>query len=305
MEREFLITKASGIQIPFSEEKLRASLERAGATTDQIEYIVNAVKQKLYDGITTRKIYRIAFSLLKEGSRHLAARYHLKQAIMELGPSGFPFEKYISELLQQQGYRSRVGQILQGACITHEIDVIAVNEKEQILIECKYHNYAGVSCDVKVPLYIHSRFRDVDQQHTKLAGDFALTQKRWVVTNTRFTDDAMQYAKCAGLFLLGWDYPANGSLKEQIDKMGLYPITCLTSLTQAEKQHLLDRKIVLCKDIGYNEKLLKAIGVKPTRMAIVMNEAQQLCQDLHLPIPGISQKSKTLRQTVTKDYENE
>ncbi|MES2555754.1 MAG: restriction endonuclease [Bacteroidota bacterium] len=277
MDTELTIIKASGERCPFSPDKLLRSLHRAGADHEQARSILDEVSSRLYEGITTKAIYRIAFSMLKEGSRHLAARYHLKQAIMELGPSGFPFERYVGELLKFKGYNIRIGKILQGKCVTHEIDVIADKDNEHLLIECKYHNYAGVSCDVKVPLYIHSRYLDVtagveQQRHS------SKINQGWVVTNTRFTDDALTYAACAGLVAVGWDYPAKNGLKDQIDRSGLYPITCLTSLTGAEKQKLLEREIVLCKDLEDNEKLLKAIGIKSSRNIVVLQEVRELCK---------------------------
>ena len=67
----------------------------------------------------------------------------------------------------------------------------------------------------------------------------------WVVTNTRFTEDALQYGNCCGLYLLSWDYPKNDGLKDRIDRLGLYPITVSTLLTNREKQFLLSRDIVL------------------------------------------------------------
>lgn len=280
MFQEIIVTKASGEQKPFSEEKLRASLRRAGADEARIDLILDEVKSQLYDGITTKTIYRIAFSHLKKGGRYMAARYHLKQAIMELGPSGFPFEKYVAELLKQQDYKVRTGQILQGHCVSHEIDVLAEKENDRIMIECKYHNYPGISCDVKVALYIYARFKDVEGNRENLPPHASGINKGWLVTNTRFSGDAIQYAACMGLYLLGWDFPQKGSLKEQIDTLGLYPVTCLTSLTKKEMQQLMDRNVVLCKEIVDNEPLLRSIGVKDPRTSVVLKEARQLCGQL-------------------------
>lgn len=285
MKNPIFVTKASGEQRPFSEEKIKTSLRRSGAEEDQIDFILQEVKKQLYDGMTTRKIYRIAFSLLKSGSRHLAARYHLKQAIMELGPSGFPFEKYVAELMKFQGYRTRIGQILQGKCVTHEIDVIAEKDNQLVLIECKYHNQNGISCNIKIPLYIHARFNDVEAHEIKKNDYASKDRKGWIVTNTRFTVDAVQYAGCSGIQLLGWDLPFKNGLREQIDRAGLYPITCLTSLTQTEKQKLLDREIVLCLELNNNEKLLRNIGIKTIRTATVLNEVYQLCSHANVNKP--------------------
>lgn len=278
MGKDVFITKASGEKSRYSEEKIRTSLKRVGATDEQIEPIINEISSKLYEGMPTKKIYRLAFNLLREGPRHLAAKYHLKQAIMELGPSGYPFEKYVAEILNRQGYKTKVGQIAQGHCVTHEVDVIAEKENDFIMIECKYHNLRGVFCDVKIPLYIQSRFKDLEKQWLTLPKNASKNHKGWLITNTRFSSDAIQYGSCVGLKLIGWDYPIKGSLKEQIDSLGLYPITCLTSLTKIEKQRLLDTKIVLCSEILRNEKLLASHGVKPSRINTVMKEAQKLCQ---------------------------
>ena len=104
IKKSILVTKASGDKIPFIEDKLRNSLIRSGANEKQINEIFNEVSSQLYEGISTKKIYRLAFNKLKDRSKHLAARYHLKQGIMELGPSGYPFERFIGEILKQQGY---------------------------------------------------------------------------------------------------------------------------------------------------------------------------------------------------------
>lgn len=279
-ENKIIITKASGERVEFSGEKLRTSMRNAGATDEQVGDIIDEISEKLYQGISTKKIYRMAFARLKERSRNLAARYHLKRAIMELGPSGYPFEKYVAEILKYQGYGIKVGDIIKGHCVYHEIDVIAEKENKYYMVECKYHNQPGIICDVKIPLYIQARFKDVEAQWLKEEIHKTKFHQGWVVTNTRFSSDAMQYGTCSGLYLLGWDYPVKGSLKDLIDTLALYPVTCLTSLTRVEKQRLLDKKIVLCKEICDDEKIFLEIGIKPDRMKIVIEENQQLCNKL-------------------------
>ncbi len=280
MNNSFLITKASGEKSPFSEEKVRKSLRKSGADNEQIELIIQEIRNRLYEGMSTRAIYKIAYSLLKSGSRHHAARYHLKYAIMELGPSGFPFEKFIAELLKADGYKTRTGQILQGKCVTHEIDIIAEKEQHQLLVECKYHNQQGISCNVKIPLYIHARFNDIEAHSLKKNAGNSKQRQGWIVTNTRFTADAIQYAGCSGLKLLGWDHPFGKGLKDRIDHQRIYPITCLTSLTSVEKQKLLELEIVLCSELLKRTDLLKSIGIKTIRTATVLNEANQLCNHI-------------------------
>jgi hypothetical protein len=278
VKTQIFITKASGEKVPFSAEKLRQSLRRAGAGEEAMDSIVKEIEQRLYPGITTREIYRKAFSMLRKVSAHLAAKYKLKKALQELGPSGYPFEKFVGEILKHEGYRAQVGQIVQGHCVQHEVDVVAQKDDRHFMVECKFHSDQGRKCDVKIPLYIHSRFLDVEKAWQQRPGHDHKFHQGWVVTNTRFTTDAIQYGTCAGLNLISWDYPKKGSLRERIDRSGLHPLTCLTTLTKKEKQLLLDRGIVLCKELCQQEQLLKEVGVLPTRAQKVMEEAGLLCE---------------------------
>lgn len=274
------VTKASGERASFSESKLRRSLQKSGADQALVQNIVKQVTSKLYPGISTKEIYDMAFKMLRENVNYLAAKYHLKRAIMELGPSGYPFEKYIAEILKCQGFYVKVGEIVKGQCVNHEIDVIGEKESLHFMIECKYHNEPGIICNVKIPLYIHARFLDVEAQWMKLPGHSTKFHQGWIVTNTKFSSDALQYGTCVGLKLIGWNYPSKGSLKEQIDQLGLYPVTCLTTLTKKETQNLLDKKIVLCKEICENEKALREAGVNENRIKKVMEEGRRLCRFL-------------------------
>jgi len=278
MSKNIFITKASGEQAVYDPEKLRRSLRRAGAGEEEMDSIVKEIGQRLYPGITTKEIYRRAFSMLRRASAYLAAKYKLKKALQELGPSGYPFEKYVGEILKHEGYQTKVGQIVQGHCVQHEVDVIASKDDQHFMIECKFHSDQVRKCDVKIPLYIHSRFLDVEKAWQQRPGHGHKFHQGWVVTNTRFTTDAIQYGTCAGLNLVSWDFPKKGSLRERIDGSGLHPITCLTTLTKKEKQLLLDKGIVLCQELCQNEQLLKEIGVQPTRENKVMEEARLICE---------------------------
>lgn len=277
--KEMVITKASGEQVEFSLDKLKVSLERSGANDETIRSIIKEVERQLYNGIPSKQIYDIAFAFLKKKSNPIAAKYKLKQAIMELGPSGYPFEKFIGEILKYQGFQTEVGKIVKGHCVNHEIDVIAEKDEKHFMVECKYHNHRGTICDVKNPLYIQARFKDVEQQWKNLPGHGTKFHQGWVVTNTRFSDDAIQYGICVGLHLVGWNFPHTGSLREQIDVSGLYPITCLNTLTFRDKQVLLNNKIVLCKEICSNPSLLTTYEISPDRISSILEEANALCAD--------------------------
>lgn len=274
--RHIKVKKSSGKMETFSESKLRNSLIRSKATYEEANSIIDQLQSDIVNGISTNKIYSLAFRLLKKQNSHTASRYHLKNGMMELGPSGYPFEKFIAALFNAQGYNTETGLIIHGKCITHEVDVKCRKGNELMLMECKYKNQAGISVDVKVPLYIHSRFEDILQNGADL-GNYK-TFKGWIVTNSRFTDDAKSYGNCKNIHLLSWDYPAKSALKDLIDETGLYPVTCLTTILSEEKKSFLDENIILAKDLTFNRKALVKIGINEKRINEILDEVQKLCE---------------------------
>ena len=274
---EIEIIRYSGERVKFSLDKLRASLNRTGADKSTIEQILDRVKDELYQGITTKEIYNRAFALLKKKKSYLASKYKLKKAIYELGPTGFPFERFVGAILKYSGFEVEVGKTLIGKCVSHEIDVVAHKNGDTTIVECKFHGDQGLKCNVKVPLYIHSRYQDVKKHWNSNKKNGTTLTEGWVVTNTRFTEDALAYGKCSGLYLLSWDYPKNDGLKDRIDRLGLYPITVSTLLTKREKQFLLNRNVVLCRELVGDHFYLDHLGVSEIRKEKILNEVKMLC----------------------------
>ncbi len=278
-EKNILVTKSNGEKVPFDAGKLRSALQHSGARPEQVEEALQLVGQNLYDGISTRKIHQLAYRVLKKRSHHVAGRYRLKKAMLELGPSGYPFEKFVGKLLDAKGYTTLVDQVVQGVCITHEVDVVARNDSEQIMVECKYHSDVKRKSDVKVALYIHSRFLDVSKAWQNTQQNDNITYTGMVVTNTRFSDDATKFAECAGMQLVSWDYPKGNSLKDWIDRSGLHPLTSLSLLKKSEKQFLLEKGIVLCRDINNYTHLLQQLGMSSQKISKVLAEADALTHE--------------------------
>lgn len=271
------VIKHSGERADFSIEKLKSSLRKSGAEEALVNEISNNVRDELYQGISTKEIYNRAFALLKKEKKGYASKYKLKKAIYELGPTGFPFEKFIAALLFYSGYKVKTGQFLQGKCVLHEVDVVARKNDQFIVIECKFHSDEGRNCNVKIPLYIHSRYRDILNNYND-KNEAEKPTEGWVVTNTRFTEDALQYGKCAGLYLLSWDYPKDNGIRDRIDRLGLYPITASTLMSQREKQFLLSRDIVLCKQLINDDFYLDHLGISENRQARILEEIKILCK---------------------------
>lgn len=270
------VTKTSGEQVNYNVKKLRKSLMKSGASGKVVNAIIEKIEASLYIGIPTKEIYKMAFALLRKEHRATAAKYKLKNAILELGPSGFPFERYVSHLMEEEAYTTTVSVIVAGRCVNHEVDVIAENEKELIYQECKFHNKSTYTCNVKVPLYIHSRYQDITNKQLDLKQQSDKKISFWIVTNTKFTGDAITYANCAGLQLLSWNYPPNEGIRERIDRSGMHPITCLTTMTKKEKHALLNNNVILCRHIMNDSAPLVKIGINPGRVSRIMGEAKAL-----------------------------
>ncbi len=271
------IKKFNGEIEIFNAEKLKTSLRRSKASKSEIEEIVEQIMPTLYDGMPSKEIYKKAFSLLKKHNRTSASKYSLKRAILDLGPTGYPFEQLVSALLKHHGYSTQVGIIMQGECITHEVDVLAEKDGNTYTVECKFHADPKAVSNVKVPLYINSRFLDIQKCWNKDSQKASHLKQGWLVTNTRFSTDAIDYAKCVGLHLLSWDYPKNNGIKQNVDKFALYPITTLTTLTKNEKHLLIKYNVILTKELYKDSHLLDKIGISTLRKEKVLNEIKKLC----------------------------
>jgi len=262
------VRKASGQVEPFSEEKLRRSLLAARAAEPTVERVVEKLRRKLPTSTDSRDVFRAAYRQLRKVERPAAARYSLRRAMSQLGPTGYPFEKLVMAVLETKGYRSRTSQILTGASgVRHEIDVVAELESERVLVECKYRQNHTRKCDVKIAMYISARARD-------LLGDLRerTDEQFWLVTNTKFTTDAIRFAESTGLVAVGWDYPKGRGLKVLLDESGLLPLTCLTSLPRSQKRALLARGFVLCRDLVRRPELLARLGLSRNVRAAVERE---------------------------------
>lgn len=272
------VKKNSGELAPFDFQKLRTALQRSGANSHELQKIEKEIFFQLYDGITTKRIYQIAYNILKRESKNAAGRYRLKKAIFELGPSGYPFEKFMGRLFENKGYKVKVGEIIQGNCITHEVDVIAENDEEIVMVECKFHHQQGRKSDVKVALYIKSRFDDIKAQIKKEGLYPNKKFKGCIATNTRFTNDARTYSECSGVSLISWDYPKENNLQNWVDNTNYHLITALSSATKKTKQLLLENNIVLCRELIEKQVEMQKIGIPALVIKKMTKEAKAIIQ---------------------------
>jgi len=271
------ITKADGSVEYFKIEKLRRSLRRAGARPEEVNQVISQLTPTLRDRITTQEIYRNAFKLLHNSGLPVAARYSLRRALFNLGPTGFPFEKFLARLFATDGYHCVTGSVLQGKCAEHEIDIAAYKADHSFVGEAKFHSRPGTKSDLQVAMYSYARLMDLQAQ--KICDDDICGIKEfWLITNTKFTSSALQYGTCVGLKLLSWDYPKRDNLHDRIQRAGVYPITVLEALSAKQAQALIARDVILCSDIVANPQVLGNLHLGKQKYELILEEARQICK---------------------------
>lgn len=271
-----LVVKADGSKEAFKVEKLQRSLRRAGASKSEVEEIIQKVDPLLHEGIKTQEIYSQAFALLRDQDTPIAARYSLRRALFGLGPTGFPFEKFLARLFESEGYKTQTGLIIMGNCVEHEIDVVGYNETSSFVAEAKFHARPGIKSDLQVAMYSYARKLDLKgKQSCPL--DVCGIDEFMLITNTKFTHTAETYGECVGLSLLSWDYPRHNNLHDRIQRAGIYPITVLQSLNGSQKKALIERGVIICADLVSQPHLLRHAHISQRKTETVLSEARQLC----------------------------
>lgn len=259
------VIKSNGQTENFDPSKLEASLVQSEATPELVAQIIDHIQKEITDGTTTAQIYKHAFFLLHKKQLSAARRYSLRRAIANLGPTGFPFEKYVAEILKSQGYTTLTGEIVKGGCVEHEVDVVAWNDSKLLMVEAKFHNDQSIKTDLKVALYVKARFDDLLEATHFYGGKRRKLTDSWLVTNTKFTSTAIEYGLCKGLTMIGWNYPGKINLQSMIEDGDLLPLTSVSEISQAELKILFEQGIVLCRQVRGNVSLLVDAGIHTDR----------------------------------------
>lgn len=276
MTRLPVIVKADGSKEAFDPGRLTSSLIRSGAKEYTAERITAAITETIAPGTSSKEIYRRAFALLRKEGRPVAARYALRRALLELGPSGHPFEDFMSHLFRSEGWQVETRKLIKGKCVTHEVDFYASHpeQNEFLAAELKYHNDPGYKTDLKIALYVKSRFDDI------FACDPAIRacplDRGLLVTNTKFTSEAIAYAECAGVELLGWGFPEGNNLFERMSRAGVYPITTLTGLSRTEKRLLIEDGTIAVDQLVQERRRLDPLHLSSARVGELLAETEGL-----------------------------
>ncbi|MFW6310879.1 MAG: restriction endonuclease [Nanoarchaeota archaeon] len=242
-----IVKKLNGDTEKYNPKKLRKSLKEAGADKEVINNILKKVEGILYNGIETRKLFRFIHEELDKQRPQAGLKYNLKRAMFDMRVhGGFTFEKFIGRVLEKQGYKIEMNPLLKGAHVTHEIDIFAEKDNEKLMIEVKHHKKPGIIEPIQTALYVYARFLELKDKFTQ----------PMLVTNTKFSNQVIKYSKGVGIKLMGWKYPRDNSLEENIEKYKLYPVTIL-NLSKTQIRRYLQEGILTLQELKEQKKVSK------------------------------------------------
>lgn len=274
------VINSSGEKELFSFQKVYKSARGVGSSEKLAKEIAKAIKKEVYPGIRTSEIFRKVKKLLRQKLPKAALKFNLKEGMRKLGPTGFPFEKFIGEIFKKLGFEVRLNRYVSGRCLrSYEIDFLARKGNLIYIGECKYRNFSGERVHTGDALTNYARFLDIlKSSHFKSKKYQNFKIRTIMVTNTKFTSRAVDYSRCVGIELLGWKHPRNKALEFLIEKESLYPITILPSLKGYLRDIFVSEKIMLVQDILRidSQKFAKRLRIPVKHLYPLIREAQIL-----------------------------
>jgi hypothetical protein len=263
------VTKWDGRLEPFDRRKIYKTLLRLGASTNVAEEISKEVESKIYDGIKTKEVLDVAFGLLGERKPSAVHMKDLKTALGAMIPMP-DFEEYVRILLRAKGYKVAPNKVIQGFCVTHEIDGILEKDGETIYLEVKNHSNPHISTPFNVTLAAKAKWDDIQRGYDKELNEHSF-DRVLIVCNTRLTKHAEDYARCTGLDHVGWNAPKGAGIDSIISETRIYPVTILRTLTDNDHHKLSEAGIITLNQLTTND--LSGVKITKSRKEALHREA--------------------------------
>ena len=259
--RTVYVTKADGSLQPYDRGKVVSVCLRLHASQEEAELVADRVEERLYDGIPTREIIRMVYEYLGELKPHLKPIMDLREALGAIR-SKPDFEEYVRAMFRELGYRTRPATVVRGFCVEHEIDGILERDVEVLCLEVKHHTQPHVKVRLEELLKLRSVFEDLRRGYENGLNNLPLSGAL-MVSNAKFSEMAVRYAKCVGIRVLGWNTPRGGGIERLIDEYGLHPVTSLKELSRDQVERLCDAGICTLRELSRMdaEKVSSATGL--------------------------------------------
>lgn len=241
------IIKRNGKEELFDVTKLCGSIQMTGVSEDLAHQVCGIVSSSIDSDMSTDDIFRTTRDYLYQHDAGIAAVYALERGLSALGPAGFVFEQYVLALFNEMGYKAQTNVYAEGEAVTHETDVWAEKGNVIFIVEAKYRNDFKTKTHINQVMYADARLQDIRRQ-AKKKGD-TREYYMWLITNTKFTDNAMNYVKYRDFQLMGWNFPKYINIMKIVYDKKLYPVTILPSITKKALNKMLATDIILVKSL--------------------------------------------------------
>lgn len=247
---------------------------RMGAS-DQVAYeVAEKVERRLYDGISTQTILEMIFRFMHKYKPAVGLLFDLKKGLSLMNPKP-EFEMFVQVLLAHSGFDVLPNQILRGKCVEHEVDAIAKKDDVTYFVEAKHHLSYHALTGLDESRIARAVLEDVIEGFMEDKNDLKI-DRAMIVTNTRYSEQAVQYGKCRNILQIGWSSPANLGLQNMIQEKKLYPLSCLRGLRNDVRTKLVDSGVVLIKQLLVEDPsvLAKNIGLPQEIVKKTLEKAQ-------------------------------
>ena len=242
-----LVKKADGSLQLFDREKVVRTCLRMGANRQVAYEVAEKVERRLYKGISTAKILQMIFQFMRRYKPGVGNLFDLRKGL-SLMVSKPEFEVFVQVLLAHNGFEVTPNQLLDGRCVEHEVDAIARKNGVTFFVEAKHHSSYHTQTGLDESRIARAVLEDVIEGFALGKSDQKI-DRAMIVTNTRYSDHAIQYGKCRDILQIGWSSPTDHGLQNMIEGNNLLPLSCLRGLSIDARMKLANSGIVLFEQI--------------------------------------------------------
>jgi hypothetical protein len=242
-----MVKKADGSLQLFDGEKVVRTCLRMGAERQVAYEVAEKVERRLYDGIPTAVILRMIFQFMRRRKPGVGNLFDLRKGL-SLMSSKPEFEVFVRVVLRRNGFEVSPNQVLKGKCVEHEVDGIARKNGVTYFVEAKHHVRYHAPTGLDESRIARAVLEDVVEGFALGKSSFKI-DRAMIVTNTRFSEEAVQYGRCRDILQIGWSSPVNRGLQDLVEGVNVLPLSCVRGLGVDARLKLAESGIVLFEQV--------------------------------------------------------
>jgi len=243
----WLVKKADGSMQVFDREKIVRTCLRMGADRRAAYEIAERIERRLYPGISTERILQMIFQFMRRDKPSVSNLFDLGKGL-SLMSSKPEFEVFVQALLARNGFEVSPNRLLVGRCVEHEVDAIAKKDGITFFVEAKHHSMYHTLTGLDESRIARAVLEDVMEGVAIGKSDLKI-DRAMIVTNTRYSEQAVRYGNCRNILQIGWSSPTDKGLQSMVAGTKLLPLSCLRGLGLNARIKLALSGIVLFEQI--------------------------------------------------------